>query len=71
MGEEMTEQMSEEITKAMDEQRSLEHKYASLVTRRGQLKGLSDKKELAETKAQISQVSKDLRKSTVKLMRQL
>jgi ribonucleotide reductase beta subunit family protein with ferritin-like domain len=54
MGEEMTEQMSEEITKAMDEQRSLEQKYASLVTRRGQLKGLSDKKELAETKAQIS-----------------
>jgi len=51
MGEEMTEQMSEEITKAMDEQRSLEQKYASLVTRRGQLKGLSDKKELAETKA--------------------
>lgn len=50
----MTEQMSEEITKAMDEQRSLEQKYASLVTRRGQLKGLSDKKELADTKAQIA-----------------
>ena len=53
MGEEMTEQMSEEITKAMDEQRALEQKYASLVTRRGTLRGLSDKAELAETKTQI------------------
>ena len=53
MGEEMTEQMSEEITKAMDEQRALEQKYASLVTRRGQLRGLSDKAELAETKNHI------------------
>ena len=49
----MTEQMSEEVTKAMDEQRSLEQRYAALVTRRGQLKGLSDKKELAETKTMI------------------
>lgn len=61
--------MSEEITKAMDEQRSLEQKYASLVTKRGQLKGLSDKEELKKTKEQISEVSKNLRKSTVKLMR--
>ena len=53
MGEEMTEQMSEEITKAMDEQRALEQKYASLVTRRGNLRGLSDKAELAETKEKI------------------
>jgi len=45
--------MSEEVTKAMDEQRSLEQRYAALVTRRGQLRGLSDKKELADTKAQI------------------
>ena len=43
MGEDMTEQMSEEITKAMDEQRALEQRYAMLVTRRGQLKGLSHK----------------------------
>lgn len=50
MGEEMAEQMSEEITKAMDEQRALEQQYAMLVTRRSQLKGLSHKQELAETK---------------------
>lgn len=53
MGEEMTEQMSEEITKAMDEQRSLEQQYAMLVKRRGELKGLSHKQELQETKLQI------------------
>ena len=53
MGEEMTEQMSEEITKAMDEQRALEQRYAMLVKRRGELKGLSHKQELIETKEQI------------------
>ena len=37
----------------MDEQRSLEQKYASLVTKRGQLKGLNDKKELADTRNAI------------------
>ena len=41
MGDEMSENQSEEITKAMDEQRRLEEKYAMLVQRRGQLKGLS------------------------------
>jgi len=45
--------MSEEITKAMDEQRALEQRYAMLVKRRGELKGLSHKAELAETKEQI------------------
>ena len=53
MGEEMSEQMSEEITKAMDEQRSLEQQYANLVKRRGELRGLSHKQELADTKTQI------------------
>jgi ribosome-binding protein aMBF1 (putative translation factor) len=53
MGDEMNEQMSEEITKAMDEQRALEQSYANLVKRRGELKGLSHKKDLADTKDQI------------------
>lgn len=53
MGDEMNDQMSEEITKAMDEQRALEQKYAMLVKRRGELKGLSHKQELADTKDQI------------------
>ena len=34
LGEEMTEMMSEEITKAMDEQKRLEQEYAQLVEQR-------------------------------------
>lgn len=35
LGDEMSDQQSDEITKAMNEQRALEQKYAMLVTRRG------------------------------------
>jgi hypothetical protein len=42
-----------------------------LVTRRGQLKSLSQKQELHETKEAILNVSKELRDQTKKLMRQL
>ena len=45
-GGETTEQQSDEITKAMDEQKSLEIKYAQLVMKRGQLTGISQKAEL-------------------------
>ena len=53
MGDEMSENQSEEITKAMDEQRRLEEKYAMLVQRKGQLKGLSQKQDLNDTKTEI------------------
>ncbi len=53
MGEEMAESMSEEITKAMSGQRDLETEYADLVTRRGQLKGISNKHALKQTKEDI------------------
>lgn len=53
MGEEMAEMMSEDITRVMDEQREMEQKYAQLVTERGQLKGISNKHKLYETKQQI------------------
>ena len=53
LGEEMAEQMSEEITKVMDEQRDLELEYARLVKQRDQLKGISNKAKLIETKAEI------------------
>jgi hypothetical protein len=53
MGEEMAESMSEEITKAMDGQRDLETEYADLVTNRGQLKGISNKHKLKQTKQDI------------------
>lgn len=54
MGEEMAEMMSEEITKVMDEQRNMEQRYAQLITQRGQLKGISNKHKLRETKEQIN-----------------
>ena len=37
----------------MDTQRELEQQYAMLVMRRGQLKGLGDKKDLKETKENL------------------
>jgi hypothetical protein len=53
MGEEMAESMSEEITKAMNGQKDLETDYANLVTLRGQLKGISNKHKLKQTKQDI------------------
>lgn len=50
MGEEMAEMMSEEITKVMDEQRMIEMEYARLVEQRDQLKGITNKNQLEETK---------------------
>ena len=52
-GEEMAETMSEEITKVMDKQRDLELEYAQLVQQRDQLKGISNKQKLLETKEGI------------------
>ena len=49
----MAEMMSEEITKVMDEQRDLEIEYAELVQQRDQLKGISNKMKLLETKEGI------------------
>ena len=53
VGEEMAESMSEEITKVMDEQRQIEIEYARLVQQRDQLKGITNKHRLEETKAEI------------------
>lgn len=67
----MAEMMSEEITKVMDEQRDLELEYAELVQQRDQLKGISNKQKLLETKEGIMRVAKELKESTRKLCRQL
>ena len=53
VGEEMAEMMSEEITKVMDEQRGIEMEYARLVEQRDQLKGITNKHRLEETKDEI------------------
>ena len=61
MGEEMADMMSEEITKVMEEQHSIELEYAQLVEQRDQLKGITNKHRLEETKADImvSAISND------------
>ena len=53
VGEEMAEMMSDEITKVMDEQRGIEMEYARLVEQRDQLKGITNKHRLEETKDEI------------------
>ena len=45
--------MSEEITKVMEEQRNIELEYARLVQQRDQLKGITNKHRLEETKKEI------------------
>lgn len=50
----MAEMMSDEITKVMDEQRSIEMEYARLVQQRDQLKGITNKHRLEETKNEIT-----------------
>jgi len=63
--------MSEEISRVMTEQRQLEDQYAILIQRRSELKGLSNKKELEETKVEIEEVAKKLKESTRTLCRVL
>lgn len=53
MGDEMAEMMSQEITRVMEQQRKLEKDYASLVTLRSELKGLSNKHRLQEIRVDI------------------
>lgn len=67
----MSEMMSEEISRVMTEQRELEQEYARLIQLRGELKGLSNKGELRETKQQIQEVSRKLKESTRTLCRVL
>ena len=45
--------MSEEITKVMEEQHQIELEYAQLVEQRDQLKGITNKQRLEETKQDI------------------
>lgn len=49
----MTEMMSQEITRVMDQQSKLEKEYAKLVTLRSELKGLSNKHRLEDVRNDI------------------
>lgn len=53
MGEDMNEMMSQEITRVMNEQNSLEKEYARLVSLRSELKGLSNKHRLEDVRHEI------------------
>jgi ribosomal protein L29 len=53
MGEEMTEMMSQEITRVMDQQSRLEKEYAKLVSLRSELKGLTNKHRLEDVRKDI------------------
>ena len=53
MGEEMTEMMSQEITRVMDQQSRLEKEYAKLVSLRSELKGLTNKHKLEDVRKEI------------------
>lgn len=67
MGQEMSEMMSEEISRVMTEQRNLEKKYAALSQRRTQLKGIKNKAELQKILEEIKETAKDLKDSTKNL----
>lgn len=71
VGEEQADMMSDEITKVMDEQRGIEIEYARLVEQREQLKGITNKRQLEETKKEIIRIAAELKDSTKKLCRQL
>ncbi len=64
MGTEMSEMMSEEISRVMTEQRNLEKKYARLGQQRAQLKGLKNKDKLQEVIEEIKDTARQLKEST-------
>jgi DNA repair exonuclease SbcCD ATPase subunit len=70
-GSEMSEMMSEEISRVMTEQRNLERKYAMLGQQRAQLKGLKNKEQLKDTIEEIKDTAKELKESTRALCRVL
>ena len=49
-GGDQTQMLADDVTKVMDEQRMIEMEYARLVEQRDQLKGITNKNQLEETK---------------------
>lgn len=58
-----------EINKLLREQSKLEQDYASLIKRRSQLKGISNREEHKKVEEKISNVSRSLKENTKKLCR--
>jgi len=67
----LSEFVGDEISRVINEQRDLERKYEELVTKRGQLKGLSNKSRYKQNQIEIQEVSRALRESTKNLCRNL
>ena len=58
-----------EINKLLREQAKLENQYKKLVSTRGNLKGLNNKKRLNQVQEQINDVARSLKENTKKLCR--
>lgn len=63
--------MGDEISRIIQDQRSLEKKYESLIMQRGSLKGLMHKKEYQAVQVEIQEVAHKLRESNKALCRNL
>lgn len=69
--DELSQTVGEEITRIIQEQRSLEQRYEELITKRASLKGLSNKAKYRESQEEIRGVARALRESTKELCRNL
>jgi IQ domain-containing protein G len=69
--DELSQFVGDEISRIIDEQRRLEHRYEELIAQRGILKGLSNKSKYKQNQIEIQDVSRALRESTKNLCRNL
>lgn len=70
-GDELTQFMGDEISRIIQEQRTLEKKYEELIAARGQLKGLCNKQKYRDIQLEIKSVSNRLKESNKNLCRNL
>jgi len=69
--DELSQIVGDEITRIIQEQRSLEQKYEELIRQRTALKALSNKAKYKENQEEIRTVARALRESTKELCRNL
>jgi len=70
-GDELTQFMGDEISRIIQEQRTLEKMYEELIAQRGQLKGLCNKAQCLKTQQEIQDVAMRLKESNKTLCRNL
>lgn len=69
--DELSKFVGDEISRIIEEQRTLEARYEDLITQRSALKGLANKNRYKEVQGEIQDVSRALRESTKNLCRNL